>query len=1098
MPANIHHNLLGSAVYHALSLNERVERVERASAQPSSSRGINFDTTLAEKQLNRWKNQRPFANAELFTQRLVAEGLSEARFAQALGQTSEMLGHVLAESPEWIHPLTQCIPATHFPNSVDATDIDLSQSEGLVDVVGPLVQAAREQLRHGLADLLRNFPHAPFSDVNAIEKMLYASLHENLRRMLTKTMVLEMNVARIENLLKGEMPGQRFWSFVARLHDHSTVRALIEEYPVLFRQLAAKIESWVQVSLEMMQRLCADWTPLVAQFCNAQPPGLITKIRSGSGTTRQGGRSVTIITLQSGFKIIYKPKSLAVDVHFQNLLSWLNDRGVCLQFRVLQMLDRGSYGWVEWVSAQACTSQQAVARFFRRQGGYLALLYLLDATDFHQDNLIAAGEHPILIDLEALFHPRLDNDDDDIDNADKEPAAKTSLRQMLERVMSHSVLNTRLLPEPVVTDDESDGYDTSGLTGRDNQLTPYTVSAWDNLWTDEMKLVRKRVHTSGGQNLPTLKDAPVDALAYRQKIVEGFESTYKLLLHHRAELLDGDGPLTQFAHDEVRVMLHSNSTYDRLLNDSLHPDLLRDALDRDRHFDRLWIAAEHEPRFARIIIHEQQDLRAGDMPLFTTRPGSQHLFSSAGVPIENFFKQSGLALARTRIQHMNASDLARQTWFIRASLATLVKGAHQAGLSQAAPSAKPTREPAHKHVLAHVYQIGDRLAQLAFQLFGEAGWLGVSLTDDQHWSVGPLQADLYNGLPGVALFLAHLGAISHEQRFTKLAHAVAAPLRGAAHDLEEPLPGIGAFSGAGGLIYTFAHLGALWDDNDWIKDAEAWVARLPEFIDRDDTLNILDGTAGCLGSLLALHKVAPTDTTLAMAIRCGRHLLDQLQPRLAEETTPSHARTRIGFARGLSGIAWALMELAAVTDEREFADEALAALAYERNLLRAIHKNNLDSRLATWRDGAAGVGLVRLRCLQHTDALGIDQDVQVAIRDDIETCLSLVQAHGFGSNHSLAHGDMGSLEFLLQAVASLGVAQPPTVRFQFQAMQRATQFVDSIRRDGWISAVPMGLETPGLMTGLAGTGLGLLRLIEPAHVPCVLTLDPPTEKREGR
>jgi lantibiotic modifying enzyme len=35
------------------------------------------------------------------------------------------------------------------------------------------------------------------------------------------------------------------------------------------------------------------------------------------------------------------------------------------------------------------------------------------------------------------------------------------------------------------------------------------------------------------------------------------------------------------------------------------------------------------------------------------------------------------------------------------------------------------------------------------------------------------------------------------------------------------------------------------------------------------------------------------------------------------------------------------------------------------------------------------------------------------------------------------------------------------------------------------------VEMPGLMLGLAGIGYGMLRLAEPAHVPCVLRLAPP-------
>ena len=44
-------------------------------------------------------------------------------------------------------------------------------------------------------------------------------------------------------------------------------------------------------------------------------------------------------------------------------------------------------------------------RFYHRQGALLALLYVLDGTDMHYENLIAVGEQPVLVDVETLFHP---------------------------------------------------------------------------------------------------------------------------------------------------------------------------------------------------------------------------------------------------------------------------------------------------------------------------------------------------------------------------------------------------------------------------------------------------------------------------------------------------------------------------------------------------------------------------------------------------------------------------------------------------------------------------------------------------------------------
>ena len=44
---------------------------------------------------------------------------------------------------------------------------------------------------------------------------------------------------------------------------------------------------------------------------------------------------------------------------------------------------------------------------------------------------------------------------------------------------------------------------------------------------------------------------------------------------------------------------------------------------------------------------------------------------------------------------------------------------------------------------------------------------------------------------------------------------------------------------------------------------------------------------------------------------------------------------------------------------------------------------------------------------------------------------------------------------------------------------------------GWLCGIPHGIETPGLMIGLAGVGYGLLRLAAPNDVPSVLVLAPP-------
>jgi lantibiotic modifying enzyme len=51
--------------------------------------------------------------------------------------------------------------------------------------------------------------------------------------------------------------------------------------------------------------------------------------------------------------------------------------------------------------------------------------------------------------------------------------------------------------------------------------------------------------------------------------------------------------------------------------------------------------------------------------------------------------------------------------------------------------------------------------------------------------------------------------------------------------------------------------------------------------------------------------------------------------------------------------------------------------------------------------------------------------------------------------------------------------------------------LQSVETQGWCTGVPLGVEVPGLMTGLSGIGYGLLRLARPELVPSVLALAAP-------
>ena len=1080
--------------YRALSLTERA-LLSHAGLDLSSAAEASPQKQQALRRLQAWREQRPFARGSFFAERLAQEGLNEEELLLLLGTPPEALRDAslrTAPPPSWLLTLQEI-----FDERADQAESVAWLAEKVppahpLSPFLPLLVYGLHRLEAAIQTLRRQYSSLPFDPVHTLQQ-LFSPLCEQLLAQLSKALVLEMHCARLQGELQSETSEERFLEFLRLLGRRERMLSFLEEYPVLARQTVLTLEYWIACMGEFLGHLCADWPSLCATFSPAQDPGLLEDIQCGVGDTHRQGRSVLRLTFQSKLQLLYKPRSLAIDVHFQHLLAWLNERGVRSSFQMMTLLDRGSYGWSECVHARSCETREEVARFFQRQGGYLALLYVFNAIDMHLENVIAAGEHPLLVDLEALFHPPVEEDD------------LTQPFQMGLCSLNASVFRSGLLPCRIWSArDANSGVDLSGIGGQAGQLTPFPVPRWEGAGTDQMHLVRQRVEIPAGQNRPTLAGEEVDVLEYRADLLQGFTEVYRLLQEQRAILEAEILPL--FAHDEVRIIFRPTRVYARLLRESFHPDLLRDALERDRFFDRLWREVEVRPALAKVLAAERRDLLQGDIPLFRTFPESTTVFTSANEPLETFFEISSLELVRQRLQLLDEQDLARQRWIIEAALSTLQTDPEQ-GKGRILELKPTDRRAGREELMQAARALGDRLEALALRNAYGVSWLGVSAIGDNTWSLLPTDIDLYAGASGIALFLSYLGALTGEERYTELARLALNGIRSQLEQQKEPLQpvGMGTFNGLGSVLYLLTHLSVLWRDQSLIQEAQALVERMPAFIEQDTHLDIVSGAAGCILNLLSLYSVHSAQQTLRTACLCGNHLLataQKMENGVAWKTLPNEQPLG-GFAHGTAGIALSLLKLASVSGDQRYQQTALEALAYDRSLYVPGEQNWADLRtfaarrlpteaakrgaserqerrtaMVAWCHGAAGIGLGRAAGLQYLDTEQVRQEITIAVQTTL--------AWGFKDNHSLCHGALGNLDLILTASRALN--QP---LYREKLAEMTAMVLESFTTCGWVAGVPLGVETPGLMTGLAGIGYELLRLAEPERVPSVLLLEPP-------
>jgi len=1082
--------LSNSSWYRALTITERLA-LRLLGVGVVRERSQSFDNDdLAVAKLKNWKSQTPFDTESLFAQRLAMDGVTEADVLSLLSESSREC-HESMPAPDWIGKLDEAY--TESANS--SADVDRGHDGDvgtiMLSSLKPLISKGREDLLAGIDNLL-----ALYSGPNIDKESLAASLVDQLCRQLLykfrQTYVLELEAAATIGHLAGLTPGARFHCFAERLRRDENILALFNEYSVLAREMVLTVDQWLDSSLELLQRLCADWP----QVCVLTPSGIagavLESMRVDAGDRHCNGRSVVVLNFEDGGHVVYKPRPLAVDAHFQELLRRLNGFGAQPEFRTLSVLDKGAYGWVEFIQFCECTTLEQVHRFYQRQGANLALLHTLEAIDIHAGNIIASGEHPVLIDLETLFHPRESAFNPTFNEAD--PAAGALWR---------SVLRVGLLPVRLWGNADAMGVDISGLGGAGGQVAPRPSPAWVNPGTDEMRLVRHRAELPGHSNQPALADKKVDYLDYADHVVAGFRKMYQLLAAHRAELLDDILP--SFAQDTVRFVARPTDIYRRFIYDSLRPEWMRDALERERYLDRLWIGIEWQPQMSRLIGAERADILIGDIPFFTMQAASRDVKTTRGEIVVDFTKKSALEETYDRVRQLSEADRAFQESVIYASFACMEKDtSHGAFRDELRPTEYRQRSDRNSdgELLRAACDIGDELEKTAVCNGGRAGWLTFGQRSQYEWGLEPAGLDFYNGLPGIAFFLAYLGFVTGEIRYQALARAALSNVLSLLKDTNPSSYDLGAFSGAGGIIYLFAHLGSLWHQESLFDDAEKIIKHLPQRIECDDRLDFMSGCAGCILGLLSVHSVTQSTGSLRAAINCGDRLIAcarRMPTRGFGWKIPGEDFALAGFAHGAAGIAFALLRLASSSGERRFREAALDAISYEQSLFVDSSQNWPDLRrvrrsspgagraqhfMSAWCNGASGIGLARMSTIADVD--------NSAIRSEIHAALAATQVQNFDGDYGVCHGTAGYVETLLTFSKDID-----SRAYQVTLAQAKDALIRSVRAQlsTRIEDRPNKIASPGFMIGLSGVGHTVLRLMKSQLVPSALVLEPPNRCR---
>jgi len=910
--------------------------------------------------------------------------------------------------------------------------------------------------------------------LEATRESLYAVLHARLSRLL----VLELNAARVTGQLGGEDSNQRWQNFLELSSHRSFWDDLASHYPTLLSRIDVLVRNRCAATLRFARHWASDRQQL-AIVCDGDP-GELHELRFNAGDSHGGGFTVAVLDCKGG-RLVYKPRSVAIDIALRNFVAELEkDHGGELRIGVPAAVNCGDYGWAEFITHRYAAESDELARFYRGVGHWLAIMRLLGGSDLHAENLIARGATPVIVDCETLFTPKI-------------PPSPSGYGAALDRaaeLVTNTVITIGLLPGRV-PGLAWHGVDASALGNLPGQQPMQQHLGIINGGSDEARVGAITVAAPEWQNHPS----PQPALAeYWPEVLSGFDEVTATLRR-----LDSADELRKrlrvFNECRIRVVLRRTEAYAEIARMLWHPvSLHRPEQARRRGFELLRKMADNvsmAPSDLTVINAEIDDLLEGDIPYFSTVVSKGRLDGPRGtkwLPTPNLveaaltnWRGADFALERDVIQASLVSAYINDGW-IRDPVATLPRRARGADMES-----RRRRQAA---------KIMRRLvADATYGDDGSVAWIAPVLSEIG-WSVQPLQEDLYNGISGIA-FLA--GAYLHEAASDR-----ADPIAGldrllpaALHTLHlteakreqrrregpkiRPLSP-GAYIGLGSQIWTYLAL-ADWglDSGDGVQRASKLADEIPAAAASDEYNDVIYGTAGAIAPLLLLARKTGDERYVRMASQLGDLLRERAKRRngwvyWVHSDWPQGLG---GFAHGVTGIGWSLTLLARVTGNARCEELAQAAFAFEDTLFDKGEQNWRDLRVLegvktrrSWCHGSVGIGLAHLN-LDPTLA-------QLSTRRIVRRAVAATCWREMGVNHCACHGDLGAWELLNNAtVAGL---RPK----ELSASCVLDLILSSLEERGPSCGIGADVSAPGLLPGLGGAAYQLLRAHPENDLPSIL------------
>jgi lantibiotic modifying enzyme len=372
------------------------------------------------------------------------------------------------------------------------------------------------------------------------------------------------------------------------------------------------------------------------------------------------------------------------------------------------------------------------------------------------------------------------------------------------------------------------------------------------------------------------------------------------------------------------------------------------------------------------------------------------------------------------------------------------------------------------------------------------------------WAADPLNPtsesyDLYNGMPGVVLFLLEYAHATGDKKALADAAQAADTIVGVLAQPNEAVAkqGTGLYVGLAGLAHVLYETYRSTNETKYRAAAVSAMEHVKHLAKPVDdgvewgaTVDIISGNAGTGLTLLALHDRLNDPALLELAVKAARRAATLGVAELGGlkwAMNPTFARRMPNFSHGTAGVSYFLATVGERVKDNHLIDVAAQGAKYLRNVgthtpnngWKVFHSEPGNEQLfyLSWCHGPAGTARLFHRLGKSDPAYA--PDVQHLAQGIVDSGVP-EQSPGYWNNISQCCGNCGVVEFFTSLYRTTRDAKHLAFarKVMDNALGRATADGEGLK---WIQAEnrvspDVVIAQTGLMQGAAGVGLALLHL----------------------